>query len=297
MKIIENFLLMAVLAIVVTACTHDADFMDSAENSPLVVTASMPLQAWGVESQGRSVDENGITELKLHYTPVAAGANDVPTPFAISVFSMNNNAISFTTKATVSGSQRLLWNQIDKTQPLYLTLKKNGLEYWAKAEGVSAGSEVSFGEMKPRMSKFTVKLSVAGLSNLDADDFNLSLSDVYDAAYEAPVTEQAWPTTGTGTLFPFQDLELSGSTLSASALFAPQTVGSLVISYKSSPIGTIVLSGVAINNRTENANVFKAGEHITIIAQLNMTELTPGIVNVQGFEKEPEDMEFNGSVK
>ena len=289
--------MIAGMAIAFTACKQDSDVPVSAvDDRPLTVTAAMPISAWGVESRA----DGFITDLAFHYYAADGEENAAPQSLEVDN-TVEDESISFTTNVE---NQRLLWSKIKKENnqaTFFLTATKDGVEYWA-TKTVTPGEAVTFGEMKPRKSKFTINLKVkSNLSSIVGSDFAFALSGVKNAATATVVTTQAWPCeeNSSGTEYEFTDISVSDKTVSATALFAPQNVGNLTVSYKSKVVATITLADVAVSKdvtkRTEKANVLKAGEHIIVSACLNLMGLTPSIT-VEGFTADSGSHEFNGTV-
>lgn len=300
MKTYKFLLMTAVMAIVATACTQDAELPTPAnDDRPLVVTASLPVQAWGVESRS---DDTPI-DLTLHYTASNAQEGNGLQTFNITNLTLEDNSITFTTAADSDDedSPRLVWSQIKSGTSLYLTAEKDGLAYWAKKDDVTHGESVLFGEMGLRKSRFTVELTVNGISDLTAADFTLSLSGVQAPATTPSVTAQAWDC-AEGDLI---SVELSNGTgdsdkLTYTADFAPQTGDQkLTISYNGTNLGEITLSNidVDVNEGSKTANQWGAGEHITLDVTINLTQLgKPNITTVTGFKAAGGTHDFNGTV-
>ena len=299
MKIIFNLFTIAVMAIAFTACTHDSEIPVSVtDDSPLAVTASMPEDIWSVVS--RNGEQSGLSGLEFHYTP-AKGTATIAT-FLVTEYNYNDGSISFTTDKEMS-NERLCWKDIKKENfALYLTVVKDGISYWASNLSATCGNDVIRFQLSPRLSRFTVKLNVSANLELHEDDFVFTLSGVKDKASSADPTDQAWPTdkeTIEDYVFSVNKID---DAFTATADFAPQTVGNLTIAYKGAILGVIDLSGVTVtsNEGTEKdsyANVLSAGCHITVNASMNMTGLVPGSIQVEVFTTSTgNEHNFNGVI-
>lgn len=334
MKIYKNLLMIAAMAIAFTACTQEGDVpVLPTDEQPISFSASVPVKAFGVESRANQL--SFPDDLTLHFKMKGSdewstcvfedlyekGHTDLVTGDATNGWSFNA-LYAYTSKSPnwefnpeqpesesnpkykdVIEHRDLVWSLIQEDgnnkATFYLTATKDGVAYWAKAE-VADGTPVTFGEMKPRKTRFILNLTVSG-SKADKRGFTFSLSGVKKAADNAIVTEQAWP--ATTTTYVENDFSWDSTSEAANGKytyshdFAPQTVGNLTIKYGNTFTWTKSLSGIKVDfdGQESTADLWKPGYQITLNVEVALDDLTPGIITVNGFT-DGVSQDFNGTV-
>lgn len=308
MKIYKNLLMIAAMAIAFTACSQEGDVpVLPTDEQPISFSASVPVKAFGVESRA-----DNPTDWALYYQ--LKGTNTfVSSTGDYLKFTSVNEVYSFKARYAYNYKEGnedktehrdLVWSVIEPNTKFYLTVVKDGVEYWAEGTKSADESEfsVNFGVMKPRKTRFILNLTVSG-SKADKSGFTFSLSGVKEAATTASdVTNQAWPTTDT-TISSFSwtndATAQQNGTYTYSHDFAPQTVGNLTIKYGNTFTWEKQLSDISVvdeNNRTSNAAAWEAGSQITLNVAVALDDLTPGAITVNGFT-DGGNQSFDGTVQ
>ena len=307
MKIYKNLLMIAAMAIAFTACSQEGDVpVLPTDEQPISFSASVPVKAFGVESRA-----DNPTDWALYYQLKGKNTLDSSTGNYLTV-TPETEGYSFKARYEYKYKEGvenkiehrdLVWSVIEPNTKFYLTVVKDGVEYWAEGtkSTVESGFLVKFGVMKPRKTRFFLNLTVSG-SKAVKSGFTFSLSGVKEAATTAPdVTEQAWPTTETDfTTFPWTNdaAAQQNGTYTYSHDFAPQTAENLTIKYGNTFTWTKSLSEIKVdfNGQESTANQWKPGYQITLNVAVALDDLTPGAITVNGFTNGG-SQDFNGTVQ
>ena len=306
MKIYKNLLMIAAMAIAFTACSQEGDVpVLPTDEQPISFSASVPVKAFGVESRA-----DNPTDWTLYYQLKGKNTLDSSTGKYLTV-TPETKGYSFKARYAYKykeGDEHrdLVWSVIEPNTKFYLTVVKDGVEYWA--EGTKKATDnseyvVDFKVMKPRKARFTIELTVKGNMSVDDDDFTFSFDKVKEAAVKAEnVKVQAWPVKenqNEGAEYTYTDVVLAGKVYTASADFAPQKVNTLTVNYKNTFNWNVDLNKVTVatdDTESKMASEWRAGEHIILKLSVSLDELKPGNITVEGFTAEEEN-NFNGTVQ
>ena len=305
MKIYKNLLMIAAMAIAFTACSQEGDVpVLPTDEQPISFSASVPVKAFGVESRADNpTDWTLYYQLKGTTSLVSSTGGELDVTSGTEGYSFKARYAYKYKEGNEDRTEHrdLVWSVIEPNTKFYLTVEKDGVEYWAEGtkSTVESNFSVNFGVMKPRKTRFILNLTVSG--SADKSGFTFSLSDVKKAADNAIVTEQAWP--ATTTTYVENDFSWDSTSEAANGKytyshdFAPQTVGNLTIKYGDTFTWTKSLSEIEVDfvGQKSTANQWKPGYQITLNVAVALDDLKPGAITVNGFT-EGGSQDFNGTV-